>query len=88
MNENKGIQAKTEPERVSTIFGKVQSNLGRPEVREDHSRPKLAFRGSFKPSRMELYVGGSDISTGEIRIQAIDVSTAAKRWDEYNQQGE
>jgi hypothetical protein len=88
MNENKGIQAKTEPERISTIYSKVQGNLSRPKVRENHSCLKLAIRGSAESSRLELNVGGPNISTGEIRIQAVDVSTAAKRRNEYNQQGE
>jgi len=88
MNENPGIRAEAMPERVSIIAGKVQGDIGRPKVRENHSGPKLDIRGSAESSRLELYVGGSDISTEQIRIQAVDVSTAAERWNEYNFESE
>jgi len=88
MNESPGIRTEAMPERVSIIAGKVQGDIGRPKVREDNSGPKLDIRGSLESSGVELYVGGSDISTEQIRIQAIDVSTAAEWWNEYHQQSE
>jgi len=88
MNESPGIRTEAVPERVSAISGKVQGDIGRPKVREDNSGPKLDIRGSLESSGVELYVGGSDISTEQIRIQAVDVSTAAERWNEYNFESE
>lgn len=88
MNESQRIRTEAVPERVSAISGKVQGDISRPKVRENHSGPKLDIRGSAESSRLELYVGGSDISTEQIRIQAVDVSTAAERWNEYHQQSE
>ena len=88
MNESPGIRTEAVPERVSAISGKVQGDIGRPKVRKNNSSPKLDIRGSAESSRLELYVGGSNISTEQIRVQAIDVSTKVEWRNEYNQQSE
>jgi hypothetical protein len=70
-NENHRLSTTTIAERNIIASGQVQVCGGRQEIRKNRNGPKLDTRSGNTKAKLELHVGGSDISAEQICLSKV-----------------